>query len=279
MGPMLATAALAGALATFAPVVVHDSRERFPVTAVATAAVPAPGRGEDHHPAVYARVAPAATGGAWLQYWLFYARQDQDRGIVRTGRHAGDWEMVQYRLDTRGRPAEAVYAQHSGAERCPWAAVERRGGHPSVYVARGSHASYLRDGVRDRMWPDPNDEANGHGLVLRPRLVRVTATSPPWMRWPGRWGGANARWWVPGEQDSPRGPAFQPQRWRDPDGWAQAAGRCRVGCDRVDECDGRETALGAGTIAASTGAFGLLWLRRRHRRHTPPRRGPPSVQP
>ncbi|MBW3606811.1 MAG: Vps62-related protein [Actinobacteria bacterium] len=136
---------------------------------------------------------------------------------MRTGRHAGDWEMVQYRLDGAGRPVEAVYAQHSGAERCDWAVVEQRDGHPVVYSARGSHASYLRAGVRDRTFPDPNDEADGRGTVVRPRVVRVTADSPRWMRWSGRWGGARARWWIPGEQDSPFGPAHQPQgRWADP---------------------------------------------------------------
>ena len=189
--------------------VVHDSGEQFPLGSVADARVEAPDRGHDRGPTVYGRAVPRDGGGAWLQYWMFYPAQDQDRGLLRTGRHEGDWEMVQLRVDRRGRPREAVYAQHSGAERCPWSAVERRGGHPVVYAARGSHASYLRAGVRDRMWPNPNDEARGRGRLVRPRIVRVTAESPAWMRWPGHWGNARARWWVPGEQSSPRGPAFQ----------------------------------------------------------------------
>jgi uncharacterized protein (TIGR03382 family) len=228
---MLTGATLAAALAALAPVVVHDSRESSPLTAVAGASVPVPG----------------------------------------TGQHAGDWEMVQYRLDPRGRPVEAVYAQHSGAERCGWSAVERRAGHPVIYASRGSHASYLRAGVRDRMWPDPNDEVDGRGPVVRPQVVRVTESAPPWMRWPGRWGGARARWWLPGEQDSPRGPAFQPQgRWDDPEAWADAARSCRAGCDAVDECDGAETALGAGGLAAVGGIAGLAWLRRRRGRGARP---------
>jgi len=81
------------------------------------------------------------TAGAWLQYWLFYAGQDQDRGIVRTGRHAADWEMVQIRVDARARPVQVVYAQHAGAERCSWATVRPRGERPVVYAAHGSHAS------------------------------------------------------------------------------------------------------------------------------------------
>jgi hypothetical protein len=254
---MLATAAIAAAaLAAFSPVVVQDSRERHPLASV----------GAGDAPAAYGRTMPSERGGTWLQYWFFYAAQDQDRGLVRTGRHAGDWEMVQYRVTGDGRLAEAVYAHHSGAERCPGSAVRLRSGRPVVYVARGSHASYLRPGTRDRTWPDPNDEANGRGRVVRPRLVVIDAGSPAWMARSEPWGGARARWWIPGEQDSPRGPAFQPERWRDPDAWADAARGCQAGCDAVDECDGRETALGTAGVALGTGALGFGALRRRRRR-------------
>lgn len=89
------------------------------------------------------------------------------------------------------------------------------------------------------------------------------------MAWPGRWGGAHARWWVPGEQSSPSGPAFQPQgRWSDPDAWARAAHPGKVGCDHVDECDGGEQALGLGVSGAAVGLLGPLtrrWTRRRRR--------------
>ena len=180
---MLAAASAAAALAAFTPVVIHDAAERSPL-ASATAAAPIARVAADRAPAAYGRAVPDGHGGTWLQYWLYYAYQDQDRGIVRTGRHAGDWELVQYRLSPAGRPLEAVYAQHSGAERCGFGAVSLRGGHPVVYAAHGSHASYLQAGTRDRMWPDPNDEADGRGPVVSPRLVPITASSPAWMRYP-----------------------------------------------------------------------------------------------
>jgi hypothetical protein len=263
---VLTTAAAALALTAHAPVVVHDSRERSPLTSVASAPANVPGLDRDRRPAVYGRAAPAEGGGTWLQYWMFFRHNDQDRGIVRSGRHAGDWEMVQLRLDARGRPEQAVYAQHSGAERCGWGTVERRGaGHPVIYLANGSHAAYLRPGTRDRTFPDPNDEADGRGRVVRPRLVEVSATAPRWMRWPGHWGGARARWWNPYEQDSPVGPAFQGQgRWSDPDAWARDARDCRSTCDELGECDWRENALGGGLLAA-LGLAGAGWLRRRRR--------------
>jgi hypothetical protein len=244
--------------------VVHESGERYPLASVAVASVDAPHRGDDRRPAVYGRAVPREPGGAWLQYRLYYPAQDQDRGIVRTGRHEGDWELVQLGVDGRGEPLEVVYAQHGGGERCAWADVERRHGHPVVYAARGSHASYLKAGVRDRLWPDPNDEATGRGVAVRARLVRVSARSPAWMRWPGRWGGAEARWWNPAEQSSPRGPAFQGQRWSDPEAWAASARDCQADCDRVDECDTPETAMGAGATVTAIGVVLLVWRRRRH---------------
>jgi hypothetical protein len=246
-------------------VLVHDSRDDSPLTSVeAFAGVPGVPAGEPE-PTVYGRRA-----GRWLQYWMFFARNDQDRGVLRTGRHAGDWELVQYAVRD-GRLVRGVYSQHSGAERCPAGAIRMTPlERPVVYLAVGSHAAYYRPGVRDRMWPDPNDHADGRGVRVRPRLVRVTAQAPPWMRHPGPWGGARAGG-VPGEMDSPPGPAFQSgDRWSDPDAWARSARSCtREDCDRVGECDQAETALAGG--AAGLGAlFALAYGWRRSRRATTP---------
>ena len=238
--------ALTAALFAFTPVVLHDSAERFPLPRAA-----------------YGHAVPAREGGVWLQYWLYYRYQDQDRGIVRAGRHAGDWEVVQFRV-VGDRLAEAVYAQHSGAERCGAGAVTFRGGRPVVFAAHGSHASYLRAGTRDRMWPDPNDEADGRGAVVVPSLVEISRTSPPWMADPRPWGPSLARWFIPPEQSSPRGPAFQPERW-DANALAAAAGPCRASCDRVGECDGAEKGLTAAAIAAPLAFAAALWRRRRRR--------------
>jgi len=240
------------------PVLVHAGTERHPATSVARSGVPGT-RGAAPPPVVYER-----RSGRWLQYWLYFESNTQDRGVLRSGRHAGDWEMVQYRLDAAGTPVEAVYAQHSGAERCGYGSVERRGGRPVVYLANGSHAAYFHAGTRDRMWPDPNDEADGHGPVQRPRAVPISADAPAWTRFPGRWGGARAGWF-PAEQSSPRGPAFQEQgRWSDPEGWARAARPCTGRrCVRVGACDGGETALAGGVVGVVAVLGFVLWRRRR----------------
>jgi hypothetical protein len=258
-----APAAAADSLRHYAPVVVHDSRERSPLTSVKAFAGRVPGvEPGTPRPTVYGRRA-----GPWLQYWLLFADNPQDRGVLKTGRHEGDWEMVQYRL-RRGRPVQAVYTQHSGAESCGFGNVRRSRGRPVVFLARGSHAAYFRPGLRDRTWPDPNDEADGRGLRVRPRLVRVSEDRPPWMAYAGRWGATRAGW-VPGEMDSPRGPAFQGVRWSDPAAWAAAARPCTRGdCDERGECDGRETAVAA-VLAVLGLLVALFYAGRRLRRAEP----------
>jgi len=263
---LAAPAAAAGPLARHAPVVVHDSRETDLLTSVATFAGRVPGVRDGRprrRPVVYGRRA-----GPWLQYWMLYAHDRQDRGVLSTGRHEGDWELVQFRL--RGeRLVQAVYAQHSGAESCGYDRVRRtRGGRPIVFAARGSHAAYFVPGLRDRTWPGPNDEADGRGRRVRPRPVRITAAAPPWMRYAGRWGASRAGW-VPGELDSPRGPGFQ-ARWSNPAAWAAAARPCaRRDCDRRGECDGRETAAAALLAAIGLLGAGLTGGRRLRRAERP----------
>lgn len=259
---LLAAATLAFGADPHAPLLVHDAAESSPASRVEAFPYRVPGRASWRRSSgavAYRRIA-----GRYRQYWLFYADNPQDRGILRTGRHAGDWELFQLRLDARGRPEEVVVGQHSGAERCGWNEVTRRDGHPVVWVANGSHASYLRPGVRDRTFPDPNDEADGRGVVLRPAVQPVSASEPAWMRWPGRWGATRARP-IPYESSSPRGPAFQPDRWDDPATFARSARGCRARCDEEDECDRRETALaGFGLAGIVVAALGVAWRRERN---------------
>ena len=83
---MLATFGLIAAV-TLGPVVVHDSRETSPL------GLGRPGRGPSR-PSLWCTNGASANGasGGWGS-----PQNDQDRGIVRTGRHAGDWELIQVR--------------------------------------------------------------------------------------------------------------------------------------------------------------------------------------
>jgi hypothetical protein len=118
-------------------------------------------------------------------------------------------------------------------------------------------ANYPRPGVKDRPWPDPNDEAGGDGRLLRPKVVRITGTRPRWVAWQGKWGDSDAGW-IPGEQSSPRGPAYQPA-WEDPSGLEQSARACAA----APPTRAWQTALTA-ALAALLAASGvaLVWRRR-----------------
>jgi hypothetical protein len=213
-------------------------------------------------PLVYGRAARDGQGRLWLQYWLFFTDNPQDRGIVRTGRHAGDWELLQLRLGRDQRAVEATFAQHTWAEGCAWTDVERRGPAPVVYVANGSHALYPRAGRADRPWPDPNDEADGLGRRARPPLQVMDARSPRWMAWPGRWGEDDGGW-VPGEQPSPRGPAFQQDRWDDPGRFHAAEARdCGEGPPGRPWQTGLTVVLAAALAAAALSAGRRSYNRR-----------------
>ena len=113
------------------------------------------------------------------------------------------------------------------------------------------------------MWPDSNDEADGRGPAVASRLVEISERSPRWMTDPDPWGSSRARWWVPPEQDSPRGPAFQPSRW-DPEAFAAGARVCQASCDEVGECDAPEKALGAAAIALPLALLAAIAWRRRY---------------
>jgi hypothetical protein len=103
-----------------------------------------------------------------------------------------------------------------------------------VHVALGSHANEFRVGDLEMdLRPQCYDPAGagilraalprvldrtGDGRRVATRLVRVTSSSPTWMRFPGAWGEANV--FHAGGRNffsglGPRGPAFH-DVWRDP---------------------------------------------------------------
>jgi hypothetical protein len=97
--------------------------------------------------------------------------------------------------------------------------------------------------------------------------VRIGGGRRGWIRWPGRWGATRAGR-LPGEQSSPRGPAFAPAgAWGDPAAWAAAAGSCKATlCNELGECDLEETLSSA--VLAALGLAGAALLARRRLRAT-----------
>jgi hypothetical protein len=171
-----------------------------------------------------------------LQYWFFYA-YDAYSPTVPAGRfwqvHEGDWEATSVFLDMDGTPVLAGYSQHSRGVRRAWNKIAKRSTHPIDYVALGSHANYftLRTHRFDPRVVEPvlisiikqnglpPVDHTGNGLVLRPKVVSVTSSSPGWMTFAGYWGEGQYLH-VPGGSPvqfgtSPRGPAYHAQ-WRTP---------------------------------------------------------------
>ncbi len=213
-----------------APVLVLDRREPGgPVSVDRFLAGARGARAQAAPPRVYGHAA-ADGGRTWLQYWLFYPDNPQDRGIVRAGRHEGDWEMLQVGLGRAGRPEVVTFAQHHWRQGCKWEDTERRGDAPVGYVAHGSHATYARRGRADRPWPDPNDDVRGDGARLRPPVTVITDSRPAWVSSAMQWGASRVRWWIPSESSSPFGPRFQADgRWDRPAAYHAGARSCSAG--------------------------------------------------
>jgi hypothetical protein len=247
------------ALERYRPILRYDSSEEFFAQPVSLPpARPEVRRGDR----IYGRVVTEADQ-TWLQYWLFYAYNPQDRSPLKTGRHEGDWELIQFRLDHDGRPAAAAMSQHSWAEGCAWADLEHsRNGVPILYVANGSHATYSAPGSYERPFPDPTDEADGQGREVRPDVSRIGARRPAWVRYPGRWGETEAGL-IPGEMSSPVGPRAQESgAWIRPSSYLEDFARpCGSG---TPGRPWQTAAVIAGGVLLALGAIALV--RRRARR-------------
>jgi len=177
---------------------------------------------------VYARV---TTDGGYtvIQYWMFYAF---NKGELN--QHEGDWEMVQLVL-SGNTPEQVMYSQHYSGQRTTWDQVESTGDHFNVYVARGSHANYLR--YYSGKLGIANDYVGNNGRTLQPSdytLKLLELDSEPWLSYAGRWG------WVGGDeaqavesmfmgQLGPQGPMFRAESgssmWNDPLSWGAGLGQ------------------------------------------------------
>jgi hypothetical protein len=188
-------------------------------------------------PVVYGAVFRVPDGRIALQYWLFYAYNLWSPTVPQSPdfwqAHEGDWEAVTVLLDAQGRPQTLGVSRHCGGARRAWGRVERRGARPVVYVALGSHSHDFRPVRRaldPRCWPKeaiavfraynrPLYDNSGRGAVLVPKVVRVTARSPGWMAFPGRFGETQYVHFPNNDPIAfgagPRGPAFH-GLWREP---------------------------------------------------------------
>lgn len=206
--------------------------------------VAAAGHGGDGD-SVYGRVV-RTSDSIVLQYWYFY--YDNTYSYLRPASdfiwqaHEGDWEVVNVVLSADGLPVSVGYSQHCLGERRGWDDVVRRGTHPVVYVAAGSHANYFSAGehpfdprcvplqaqalLAQLGLPLPRDHTS-EGDVSGPKQGDGDVThirqfddgESGWVQFPGFWGElqyfrAPFVGTVP-FGTSPVGPAYK-QIWHDP---------------------------------------------------------------
>jgi hypothetical protein len=173
---------------------------------------------------IYGRVIEDS-GIVVLQFWLFYYYNDPPQWF--TGHHEGDWELVQIHLIAPDTPISATYAQHTTGENCSWDHVQLNGnGHPKVYVAHGTHASYFSSGNHWFNGLVPILDHAGGEASSAPSVLDITVDPPSWLDWPGSWGASDS---------SPGGPSHQGDnhtanaKWLDPLEWSESANECTEG--------------------------------------------------
>jgi hypothetical protein len=193
-------------------------------------------RAHGQPPALYGAVFRTA-GRTVLEYWLFYPfnlyTYANPLGSVWQS-HEGDWEAIVVVLDKKSRPAVVGVSQHCTGSQRAWAKVEKKGSRPIVYVALGSHTNAFAPGsqpIASRCLPSQaqtllsqygvtlTDDVRKGRKIAQAAIVRITAATPEWMRFPGPWGEAQYVQ-IPNQQPiafgfGPTGPATH-ALWRQP---------------------------------------------------------------
>ena len=135
----------------------------------------------------YGRVELAKDGGLFLQYWLFYP---DNPCVLPPGRHDGDWELVQVKIERDGEELAATQvtlAEHGKPTTHPVDAA-RRGEGPDVFVAVDSHACYFMQGAHPALLSDICDPAGDPGAKPGVTLLPIAPDKRDWVHWAGRWG-------------------------------------------------------------------------------------------
>ncbi|KAJ4367962.1 hypothetical protein N0V86_009803 [Didymella sp. IMI 355093] len=91
----------------------------------------------------------------YFMFWAFnYGGQVLGQNLA--GNHVGDWEHIMIRFKG-GRPRKAWLSQHANGEAYTFDALEKdSNGRPLLYIAKGSHAIYARQGDIDHTIPNFN---------------------------------------------------------------------------------------------------------------------------
>ena len=215
-----------------------------------------------------------------VQYWFHYA-YDPKGWFDAPAEHNGDWEMITIVFDENYSPLYVAFAEHrrnqrieciegeclkklppgikwtSGGVRIPWGNVDKKGNHPIVYVAEGSHASYPYAGEwdvdiiyiqkeknhrKEEIWTGHEIAGggakwypDGSKVIPLPRLSKITSTHDyGWLLFSGVYYND----WIPlGLENDEEGkeykaklidihnikfPPYQEEKWLKPIDWAES---------------------------------------------------------
>lgn len=176
-------------------------------------------------------------GVLFLQYWLFYP---DNPCVLPPGRHDGDWELVQIRVEREGadfRPTHLTLAEHGKPVSEPIASANAA---IDVFVAVDSHACYFREGANPIIpLSDVCEPAGTPSGIPTVVPLPIEPSKKDWTHWSGRWGlDRGPGTWLAlllhlkrtpwpltrlnkvGAGESPPGPAHQGQSWRYPRAFA-----------------------------------------------------------
>lgn len=109
-----------------------------------------------------------------ITYWFFCAYNNFDVPDLPNQAHEGDWERITVRLNSENRATAVAFWNHDGYCTRSWSRVLKTkvGGHPVVFSALGSHASYPGSG-------DYKIEVNN----LPDQVDRTKRSSKKWLTW------------------------------------------------------------------------------------------------
>ncbi len=144
-------------------------------------------------------------GNQVIQYWMFYAFNDGE-----LNKHEGDWEMVQVVIPSDGSSKWVAYSQHHSGQKANWNQVEKSGTNIKVYVARGSHANYLRSYSGKLGIGMGSDYVGANGKFLEYGDYELEElSSQDWLEYNGRWGEVNSKEDIVLGRAGPYGPKFR----------------------------------------------------------------------
>lgn len=158
-----------------------------------------------------------------IQYWFFYIFDD------RYIDHEGDWEVVQVLLDKQTKnPVGLCISRDDDAEFRLWEEIEKKGTHPAVYVAKGSHREYFSEGSFGFLDADETSDDGWKGVMSGISSL----TNQSWLQFRGNWGVLvgeptelrldiyNLGCWM--WESGPHGPMCHEDIWNNPIEWAFA---------------------------------------------------------